>query len=250
MPGASAGRLKGRATSLFGPHEFALISVAVARDDRGKVHCAVPVVTMSEFQRAARGGSVSVGSATIDVPPHILGMTTSVRAAIKRVHDTSPAAGSSYIRNSLNHYLARAGSSNPGHRASATAAEHYIDAVDLCGQWHAVSGLALKQWQLRGYVPFSNADGVDAVVRAVLEDPVSGAITGRVLLWDSLAITPAAAELVAAPAVALMDQHYSPTSVAQVEVWQCFHHQPQQLTVTAPTARAATASAASFVASM
>ena len=205
---------------------------------------------MSELQRAVRGGSVSVGSTTIDVPPHILGMTTSVRAAIKRVHETSPSAGSSFIRTSLSHYLTRAGSTNPGHRGTATAAQHYVDAVDLCGQWHAASGLVMKTWQMRGYVALSGVDGVDTIVRAVLEDPASGAVTGRVIMWDSLALTPGSAELLAAPAVALLDQRYTPSSVAQVEVWQCFHRHPQQLAVTAAAARSAFVNAASFVAGM
>jgi hypothetical protein len=205
---------------------------------------------MSELQRAARGGSVSVGSTTIDVPPHILGMTSSVRAAIKRVHEKSPSAGSSFIRASLGHYLARAGSTNPGHRGTATAAQHYVNAVDLCGQWHAASGLVTKQWQMRGYVPLSNVDGVDTILRVVLEDAASGALTGRVIMWDSLPVTSSAAELVAAPAVLLLDQHYTSSIVAQVEVWQCFHQPGHQLTVTAAAARSAVVKAASFVAGM
>lgn len=196
------------------------------------------------------GGGVSVGSTTIDVPPHILGMTSSVRAAIKRVHETSPSAGSSYIRTSLSHYLARAGSTNPGHLATATAAQHYVDAVDLCGKWHAASGLVTKTWQMRGYVSLSSLDGVDTILRAVLEDPGSGAVTARVIMWDSLAVTPMSAELIAAPAVAPMDQHYPPSIVTGVEVWQCFHQHPQQLNVTAATARSALTRAASFVAGM
>jgi hypothetical protein len=205
---------------------------------------------MSELQRAARGGTVTVGATTIDVPPHILGMTTSVRAAIKRVHQTSPSSGSAFIRNSLGHYLARAGSPNPGHRATATAAEHYVDAVDLCGQWHAASGLALKQWQLRGFVPLSASDGVETVVRAVLDDPSSDEVIGRVIMWDSLPVTTASAELLAAPAIALLDQHYPPSDVARIEVWQCFHNEPHQVSVSASTARARIGTAAAFVARM
>ncbi len=192
---------------------------------------------------------MTVGATTVDVPPHILGMTASVRAAIKRVHEQSPAVGSAYIRSSLGHYLARASSTNPGHRATATAAQHYVDAVDQCGQWHATSGLSMKYWQLRGYVSLSNIDGVDTTVRVVLEDP-SGAITGRIIMWDSLPITAASAELVAAPAVALLDQRYASKAVRQVQVWQCFHRPPQQLTVTVGTARAALGRAAAFVSKM
>lgn len=209
----------------------------------------MPAVRMSELQRAARGGSVTVGSPTTDVPPHILGMTTSVRAAVRRVHEDSPAAGSTYITNSLAHYLARAGSSNPGHRGTATAAQHYVEAVEQCGAWHASSGLETSIWQLRGYVPLSETDGVDALVRVVLEDPSTSTITGRVILWDSLAVTSDSAELMAASAVTVLDQHYTSETVAGVEIWQCFGKQKQAF-VPAPTARAAVPALARFVARM
>jgi hypothetical protein len=69
-------------------------------------------------------------------------------------------------------------------------------------------------------------------------------------MWDSLAVTPMSAELIAAAAIALMDQHYPPSILTEVEVWQCFYQSPQQLNVTAAAARSAFAKAASFVAGM
>lgn len=210
----------------------------------------MPIVKMNELQRAARGGGVTVGSPVVDIPGHILGMTSSVRGAVRRVHMVSPADGCNKIRSSLGRYLARASSSNPGHRGTATAAQHYIDAVDVCANWHVASGASTRSWQLSGYVSLSPTDGVTAMVRAVVEDPSTGHLTGRIILWDSLPVSTASAELMAAPAISLMDATYPTTTITGIEVWQCFNQPTQQLFVPAPTARAAVPNAAAFVAQM
>jgi hypothetical protein len=162
----------------------------------------------------------------------------------------SPTDGCNKIRSTLGKYVARASSSNRGHRATATAAQHYIDAVDICANWHATSGAATRDWQLSGYVSLSQTDGVAAMARAVVENPSTGDLTGRIILWDSLPVSPTSAELMAAAAISLMDSTYMNTTINGIEVWQCFNQPAQQLFISAATARAAIPNVAAFVAGM
>jgi hypothetical protein len=193
---------------------------------------------------------VTVGSPSLAVPPQILGMVSCAGGASKLVHRVSPAHGVSHVTSKLAHYVQRASSSNRGHRANASAAQHYIDAVTVCADWHSSSALDLHDWEVKGFVALSQTDGVEAIVRAVVEDPATNVLSGRVILWDSLAVTVDAAEMMAAAAIDVMDTTYPGAVVDAVEIWQCFHRPPQRLRVAAATARLAKPRLAAFVASM
>lgn len=202
---------------------------------------------MRELQRAARGESVVLGG-TSDVPFHIMGMVSTVRSALKKVHLDSPSVGSARVHGKLDHHQVNASSSNRGHKATATAAQNYTDAVDRCAAWHTASPLKAIHWELKALVSFNSSDRVAAVVRVVLGDPGSGEIVGRILLWDPLPLDLAAAEIMAALAVEVLDQTYSPAQVREIEVWQC--RLGDRHVVSAVDARAARASAAALVAGM
>lgn len=180
----------------------------------------MPLVQMRELQVAARGKRVTPGAPMDDIPGHILGMVTCVRWAIHKVHTDSPAEGREYIGRALEKWLARAGSDNRGERASATAASNYIDCVHQAAAWHVASGAKLRRWEVPGLVTYSDTDHVQAIVRAVVENR-EGGIEGRVILWDSAPLDLSAAEVIAAPAIEVLDQLYEGPIAVAIEVWQC-----------------------------
>lgn len=208
---------------------------------------AMPTVEMRELALSVRGRrSTGAGSGGMP-PPHIMGMVSGVRSAIREAHVTSPAAGKSKIAGSLGGWLAWAGDPNPGRRATATAAANYIDAVERCADWHAASPLVFRTWEEKGIVRYSPADVVDVVVRIVLED-LNGRIWGRLVFWDGPPLSVDAAELLASPAVEVLDARYRARGVAGVEVWQCRTNEAH--TVTSAQARARRPQVAVHVANM
>lgn len=147
-------------------------------------------------------------------------MVSSVRAAMKHVHTETPAAGVSRIETKLGHWLAGANDSNRGRKASATAAFNYIETVRQCAEWHEESILSYAAWEAKGVVKYDEGDSVAALVRVVLEDAI-GSLTGRLLFWDSLDLTPSSALILASPAVEVLDGIYGADNVRGIEVWQC-----------------------------
>lgn len=118
----------------------------------------------------------------IEQSTHILGMTSSVRGSIRRVHTAGAAAGVAHITKVLGPRLAGASSANRGLRATATAAQNYINCVQQYATWDTASGLTFTHWQLQGLVVYTPTDQVDGVVRVVLSD-ATGSIHGRVVIW-------------------------------------------------------------------
>jgi hypothetical protein len=171
-------------------------------------------------------------------------MVSSVRGALRTVHADSPAAGRRKIESKLNPWLKGAGSDNPGLRASATAAANYIQVVDQCADWHESSTLKYELWQLRGAVRYSSTDGVDVLVRVVLQDPGTKH-WGRVILWDTVPLNAAAARVVAAPVIEILDQEYGRRAVGGVEVWH--GRTGRKFRVPADRARAARPAAVTLV---
>lgn len=200
---------------------------------------------MTELQYAARGLSVIPGAPLGGVPGHILGMTSCVRGCVRKAHLDSHNAAVSHVSTTLAHWLQGASSSNPGHRASATAAQNYIDCVSQYIAWDAHAGHPFKAWQVKSTVLFSTGDIVDGMVRVVLERH-DGRLIGRVVLWDTQALTPQTAEVIAAVAIAVLDSAYPSNMNHSIEVWHLRHG--QQFVVTAPSARAAFKDAEALVA--
>jgi hypothetical protein len=176
-----------------------------------------------------------------------MGMVSSVRAAVRAIHATSASAGTARVRASLGKWLGWAGDANPGKRASATAAENYIDVVDVCAAWHSTSPLAFRSWEMKGIIRFNPTDVLDVVVRVVLED-ATGKIWGRLIYWDGPRLPLGAAELLAAAAIEVLDARFPPADVAGVEVWQC--RTKERHTIAASTARAQRGRLAAHVAAM
>jgi hypothetical protein len=204
-------------------------------------------IDMTELQYAARGRSVVPGAPIGGVPPHILGMTSTVRGSIRKVHFESPAAAMSHANAVLGRWLAGASSPNPGHRASATAAQNYIDCISQYVSWDASSGLTFRQWQLQGVVTYTPTDTVDALVRVVLADS-AGQICGRVVLWDTEPITAPVADVISAVAIEVLDTAYGAANVGAVDIWQI--RDGVQHNVSAAAARAARPTAAALVRSI
>jgi len=186
------------------------------------------IVEMRDLALSVRGASSS-GSGP---PPHIWGMVSSVRSAIRVVHATSPAAGVAKVQSSLGKWLPWAGDPNRGRRATASAAANYIAVVEQCASWHAASPLAFTRWEERGVVSYGQ-HSVEVLVRVVLES--STGVWGRLILWDSPPLTVDAAELMASPVVELLDSIHGPDMVQGAEVWQC--RTGETHTITARAAR-------------
>lgn len=179
----------------------------------------MPTVGMRDLTLSVRGVSRSRGG-TGAPPAHIMGMVSSVRSAIREVHATSPQAGETKIRTSLGGWLGWAGDSNPGRRASATAAANYISAVEQCASWQSLSPLTYRTWEAKGTVCYNASDAIEVVVRVVLENSTGG-VWGRLILWDTPPLPQQAAHLLASPAVEFLDQRFGQQRIAGVELWQC-----------------------------
>lgn len=203
----------------------------------------MPLVEMRDLARSVRGAS----SGGTGPPPHIMGMVTSVRSAVRTIHAVSPAAGAAQIQTRLDQWLQWAGDANPGRRATATAAANYIGTVEQCATWHAVSTFSFKEWEEKGVVRYSASDVVDVVIRVVLED-ADDRIWGRLIFWDGPVLDVGAAEMLSSPVVDVLDSHYDADQVAGVEIWQC--RTLEAHTVTAGTARGMRATVAAHVAGM
>ena len=124
----------------------------------------MPHVEMRDLQLRARGAGRPSASGG-QPPDHIKGMVSSVRSAMKEVHAVGANAGRAKIQASLGRYLQGAGSSNRGAKATATAAQNYINCVDQCAAWHAASPLTYRDWELKDtlrYRPGDTLRGDDA----------------------------------------------------------------------------------------
>lgn len=204
-------------------------------------------IDMTELQYAARGRTVVPGAPIGGVPGHILGMTSTVRGSIHKVHTQGAPAAVAHATTKFQRYLAGAGSPSPSQRGNATVAQNYLDCVRQYAAWDTASGLIFRHWQLQSLVSYSATDIVDALVRVVLADG-SGKITGRVVIWDTEPVTGPVAETIAAVAVEVLDTVYSATDVDAVEVWQL--RDGIQHRVGANAARAARNQAAALVSSL
>jgi hypothetical protein len=162
------------------------------------------------------------------------------------VHKVSPASGKAKARSSLGKYLAGSSSANRGTKATATAAQNYIAIVDEYADRQQASQLSFVTWEQKGAVAYGN-DVVEVIVRAVMRDS-SGGIWGRLAFWDTAALDPSAAELLACPCVELLDQVFSPQPIQGVEAWQC--RTGETHTVTAAAARRQHANVASYITAM
>jgi hypothetical protein len=205
----------------------------------------MPAVGMRDLQLRARG-AVS-GSAGSGVPDHIRGMVSSVRSALKTVHASGAGAGSAKINASLDRYLQNAGSSNPGRRGSATAAQNYVACVDQYEAWAGGSSLSYVGWELRDHLIYAPGDTLDVITRVALKG-ASGRYWGRLLMWDRQPVSPDAAELIACPVVEALEVRYGAGNVAGVEVWQL--RTQQRHSVIAAAAKSRRNDVARLIASM
>lgn len=200
-------------------------------------------VEMRELVRSVRGQAPNG-----ETPPgHIMGMVSSVRSAIHRVHSTSPEAGKIQIRKKLDKWLVGASSTNPGTRATATAAGNYIATVEQYADWQDQSKLKFLGWEEKGIVRYSDDDLVEVLVRVVMEDS-AGKIWGRVVLWDRGKLSLQAASLMASPAVEILDDRYGVEDVGGIETWQC--RTGESYAINAANARALRTAVATHVAGM
>ena len=159
-----------------------------------------------------------------------------------------PSVGVAGVKATLDKYLVGQGSSNPGKKATATAASNYIGAVETCAAWHETCGLDVDEWQLEGAVQFGTSDVLDGMVRVVLTDPETGRYIGRVVLWDQHRCTDQAALLIAAAAIPVLDGNYPADQVDRIEVWQC--GLGERFDVPATAARSASGQVATLLSSM
>lgn len=186
-------------------------------------------VSQAEFCRAVRGGSVNVGG-TPDVEFFVLGLSSSARAAVRRVHKDSPAAAQAYFGNRAAQFLQGGGT-------GAATARSFESSVDRYIQWDGTAPPAPPtRLDLSHQVAFGAGNSIRAIAHVVVEDDQGQHVT-RLLLWDDLPLSSVDAEMLALPVLECAEAHLGAGSVSRVEVWQLGTNQREVVSPAAARAR-------------
>lgn len=180
-------------------------------------------VSFGSFREVVRsGGAPGAGGGLGNFPT-----TTPVREkAVRCLHRQGLAAAQQALNDGLSRYWSTPGGPSTQARNTRAAFARYVALNRADGRPPAIV-------ELKNDVAFG-PHVVGARVDVVLFDPSGAGYDGRVLLWDTPQLTRDAAELFAAPCVALIDDHLG-LPVRQIDVWQLRHR--VEMTVEAATAR-------------
>jgi hypothetical protein len=103
-----------------------------------------------------------------------------------------------------------------GGRAAATAST-YSDSVARYIEWDEEGAEA--EVDIKATIPFSSEDRVRAIAHVVF-DAGDDKRDVRVVLWDDLAVSVGAAQMIALPVLECVEAEHGKDSVLAVEVWQ------------------------------
>jgi hypothetical protein len=179
-------------------------------------------LTQGEFAQVARGATIVPGAGP-DADWLILGMGSSARAAIRRVHDTSPAFAQSDFSGKVARFLLQGGAARAAAQGLTACVARYI-ALDGTGG----PALALPT---KGFgVTYPPGNVVRARPDVILGPDANGDFEARVLLWDDLPLNAHSAELIALPVFDYLQATIDPTATGLVNVWQLRRRQEETVT--------------------
>jgi hypothetical protein len=167
-------------------------------------------LTQSEFARLARGDVITPGLGP-NVDYFVLGIGSSARASVRRVHTESVDAARSHFAGATARYLYGAGTAAATVRMYRACIERYIS---LDG-W-AASAVDLPTKGLS--VSFPPGNVVRARPDVVFGPNADDLCEARVLLWDELPLNRSAAEMIALPVLRYVRN--TQDADARVAVWQ------------------------------
>lgn len=168
-------------------------------------------VPQADLARAIRGGVVDDSS---EIEPVVLGISSVARAAVRRVHRTSPHVARAYYSGKVAGYLSQGGS-------AAATARSYGDSIDQYILWDSQAGGwgADIRCDVPSKITFAPGDMVRAIGHIVL-NAQPGEVEVRMLLWDELPFDQKAAEMLALPVLEAVDANYGAGATKLVHVWQ------------------------------
>lgn len=159
-----------------------------------------------------------------------MGISSCARAAVRRVHNESPAAASAYYAGKVAHHYYAGGSAAGTARAYGLCVDQYI-------AWDGHSGPADLDVGFRATpITFAPGDAVRALAHVVLDNG-AGQREARVVLWDELPLDARAAEMIALPVLERVEAEYGSGSTAHIDVWQLAQTQREIVLPVAAQAR-------------
>jgi hypothetical protein len=166
-------------------------------------------LAQAEFTRLARGGTIS-SSGPLPSEKLVLGIASTSHAAIRRVHNETPAQARAVLAGKLRKWFLLGGN-------AASTARHYQECVETYIAWDGVAAPAVETPSKGEPISYGD-DLIRCRPDVILADDETGLYEVRVLLWDELGLTADAAELIASPAVERVDETYGTGKVGVVKV--------------------------------
>jgi len=186
-------------------------------------------LSQAEYGRLARGGSLS----NKDLPAEkvVLGISATSHAAVRRVHNESPARARAVLAGKLRRFFLAGG------RAAQTA-QRYRECVETYIHWDGEAAPAAETPSKGSPIAY---DG--GIVRArpdvILGDEDTGEYEVRILLWDELPLDKDSAELIALPVVERVEGTYGEGRISVVKVLHLATNQLQEVAADSAHARRA-----------
>lgn len=166
-------------------------------------------LAQAEFTRLARGGTISTSS-PLPSEKLVLGISATSHAAIRRVHNESPAKARAVLAGKLRRWFLMGGN-------AALTARRYSDCVETYIEWDRNAAPAVETPAKGTPVQYG-----DNIVRCrpdvILGDEEASEYEVRILLWDELGLNKDSAEVIALPAVDRVEETYGAGKVAVVKV--------------------------------
>jgi hypothetical protein len=161
------------------------------------------------------------------IEPVVGGISSISRAAVRRVHQESPADAEAYFSGAIAKFVLMGG-------LPASTSQTYSQSVARYIAWDGQGANA--DLDLKLAVPFGPEDRVRAIAHVVL-DSGEDQCEGRILLWDDLPLGQEAAEMIALPVLECVEHERGSGSTIAVDVWQLARGEKERVVRSAALAR-------------
>jgi hypothetical protein len=176
-------------------------------------------VAQADYTRAVRGEPIVPGGPGFFLEPLVGGISSSARAAVRRIHKEGVAGARAYLSAKLARHLLAGGGAGSTASSYKASFERYVE-------WDKAAEAGEAQFDVSLVVPFPCGNAIRAIAHIL---PDTGGFA-RVLMWDELPVqNTAAAAMIALPVFAAADSVLGAGQTTSVDVWQLAHGQQQNV---------------------